>query len=108
MHPGETDEGGRGFAEFELVGGLARATRFKATIGVEDTVQDRGSVVFLLYIRRDGTWQQAHESGILRGGGETGEIDIDITKADALRLAVTDAGDGIWSDHAVWANVRLE
>ena len=108
VHPGETHEGGRGFAEFALVGGLARATRFKATIGVEDTMQDRGSAVFLVYIRRDGTWQQAHESGILRGGGEIKEVDVDITRADALRLVVTDAGDGIWSDHAVWANARLE
>lgn len=108
VHPGENPKGGSGFAEFSLDGGLAKATRFKATVGVEDTVQDRGSVGFRVYVRRNGTWQQVYDSGILRGGGEIKDVDLDIAGADALRLVVTDAGDNIHSDHGVWAGARLE
>ena len=108
VHPGEKAGGGSGFVEFALVGGLARATRFKATVGVEDSVQDRGSVIFRLYVRRNEAWQQRYDSGVLRGGGEIGEVDVDIAGANALRLVVTDAGDNIHSDHGVWAGARLE
>jgi hypothetical protein len=90
VHPGEKPEGGRGFAVFAQDGALARASRFKATVGVEDTVQDRGSVVFQVYVRRAGTWQQVYDSGILRGGGEIGEVDVDIAGADAQNPAVID------------------
>lgn len=108
VHPGNKPEGSSGFAEFALVGGLTEATRFKATVGVEDTARDRGSVVFRVNVRRNGTWQQVYDSGILRGGGEIKEVDVDIAGADAIRLVVTDGGDDINSDHAAWANARLE
>jgi alpha-galactosidase len=61
-----------------------------------------------VYVRRHETWQQRYDSGVLRGGGEIGEVDVDIAGANALRLVVTDAGDNIHSDHGVWAGARLE
>ena len=47
-------------------------------------------------------------SGVMTPNSATKNIDVAIPlDADELRLVVTDAGDGVTSDHADWANARI-
>ncbi|WP_052351645.1 NPCBM/NEW2 domain-containing protein [Deinococcus pimensis] len=80
------------------VGG--RCDRFTATVGVDDEVGDRGSVVFQVY----GDGQKLYESPVLRGPDAGRPVDVPIAGKRQLRLVVTDAGDGIAYDHADWAD----
>lgn len=109
LHPAATDEGGRSHALYALDGGLENATRFKAVIGVDDAVGERGSVTFAVEVRRDGAWERIFDSDVFHGGRtEPQEIELDISGADQLRLLCTDAGDNINADHAVWAGAILQ
>lgn len=109
LHPAETDEGGRSHALYALEAGLENATRFRAVIGVDDAVGERGSVTFAVDVRRDGAWERIFDSDVFRGGvTPPQEIDLDISGADQLRLSCTDAGDNINADHAVWADAILQ
>ncbi len=108
LHPKEQAGGGRGFAIYALDGGLRLAKRFKATVGVEDSVGPRGSVGFIVELRRNGQWQQVYASPVLKGGGATAEVDVDLSGAEQLKLVVTDGGDNIHADHGAWADARLE
>jgi len=53
----------------------------------------------------DGT--KVFDSGILRGDEPAKKVSVALGGVDELRLVVTDAGDGINSDHADWADARL-
>ena len=82
---------------------------FSAVIGVEDRTGVRGSVTFEVHADNGaGGWKHLYSSDILRGGGAVKAITVDLGKADRLRLVCTDAADRHGSDHAVWANARLE
>ena len=105
--PETTPQGGRGHATFDLAGGLAKAQRFLAAVGIEDTVKIAGSVIFRVEVERAGKWEQVFLSPILKGG-DAQEVSVDITGARRLRLITTDAGDNINSDHAVWAGAKVE
>jgi len=59
-------------------------------------------------VDRTGQWKTVYTSPTLRGSQEPVPISVDISGAKRLRLYCTDAGDGIGSDHATWADVRLE
>ncbi|MBM3500636.1 MAG: hypothetical protein FJX74_18420 [Armatimonadetes bacterium] len=107
-HPETTDRGGRATVEYALERGLAAARRFQAWVGIDDSAQNAGSCTFLVEVERNGQWEKVFESDILRGGQPAAEIDVDITGALRLRLTTTDAGDNIYSDHAEWADARLE
>jgi len=100
--------GGKGQVTYVLDGGLERASRFRAVVGIEDQVKDDGrpSVTFAVDVRRHGAWQCIFETPVLRWG-QTREVDLDISAADQLRLRTTDAGDTIHADHAVWADAKL-
>ncbi len=79
------------------------ATRFTATVGVDDEVKPKGSVVFS--VRVDG--KPAAETPVLHGGDAPQPISVDLTGAKRLTLRVTDGGDGINYDHADWAGALL-
>ena len=82
---------------------------FRAVIGVEDKTGTRGSVTFEVYVDDGGGgWKWLHSSDTIRGGGAVRALSIDLGEADTLRLVCTDAGDSHNSDHATWANARLE
>jgi glucose/arabinose dehydrogenase/endonuclease YncB( thermonuclease family) len=78
-------------------------TLFGAVVGVDDEMGVNGSVVFEVY----GDSTQLYSSGILRGGGATKTVSIDITGKADLALNVTDGGDGIGADHGDWANAQI-
>lgn len=83
---------------------LGRAcTTFTASIGIDDEVGDRGSVIFKVY----GDGQKLYDSGVVRGRDAARRITVDVNNVKALKLAVTDAGDTMNFDHADWANPQV-
>jgi hypothetical protein len=77
-----------------------RYARFAATVGAPEA---GGTVVFQVY--GDGTLLA--DSGVLRGLGDTADIDIPVAGVQRLRLVVTDAGDHYDNDTANWAAARV-
>ena len=84
------------------LGGQCRS--FKASVGMDDEVGSRGSVVFQVFA--DGN--QLYDSGTMTGDTATKTLDINITGKTRLELVVTIAGDNNYYDHANWADARLE
>jgi hypothetical protein len=81
-----------------------RYARFTSDVGVDDEVSSRGSIVFQIWL--DGG--KVYDSGTMTGASPTKRVSVDTTGRSELRLVVTDAGDGIGSDHGDWAAARLE
>jgi alpha-galactosidase len=79
------------------------AKRFTAMVGVTDSAGERGSVVFRVLV--DG--KKVFESGTMHGGGRPEPVDVDLSGKRQMLLLVSDAGDGVDYDHAVWADARL-
>lgn len=76
---------------------------FVATIGIDDSVRPRGSVVF----RVAGDGRVLYDSGVVTGKDEPVDIRVDVTDVRRLRLIV-DFGEGLdLADHANWADARL-
>lgn len=85
-----------------LLQGSARS--FHAMVGVDDEKRDsQGSVQFRVFV--DGKLKA--DSGVMRGGQKAKPIDVDLRGGNVLRLVVDDAGDGIDSDHADWAEATI-
>ncbi|WP_207311444.1 NPCBM/NEW2 domain-containing protein [Lentzea alba] len=73
-------------------------------VGVDDEVAaGRGSVVFEVFA--DST--KVADSGRLTGTDPAKKLTASLSEAENLRLVVTDAGDGINSDHGDWASPRI-
>ncbi|PNY82998.1 NPCBM/NEW2 domain-containing protein [Deinococcus koreensis] len=83
---------------FGLQGSGATCSRFRVGVGIDDEVGSRGSVVFQVYL--DGV--KAFDSGLMTGASATKWADLDIRGRQALKLVVTDGGDGKAYDHADW------
>lgn len=85
------------------------AERFRAELAVADRPKGEaaGSVVFRVYLVRDGRFEAAYESDIVRGGDPAIPIDIDLTDAAALALVVDYADQGDAGDDALWLDARL-
>lgn len=86
--------------EYRLAG---IASRFQSDIGVDDEVGNNASVVF--HVLADGT--EIFNSGILTGGAPHQSLNLDVTGVNRLTLGVSDADDGINSDHADWAGALV-
>ena len=102
---GRTFEKGLGVhSRTELTYDLARAYQtFAATIGIDDSVGDRGSVVFRIL----GDGVQRFASGAVAGRHEGESIIVDVSGVSKLTLLV-EYGAGLdLSDHADWADARL-
>jgi hypothetical protein len=78
-------------------------TGFSAKVGVDDEMEDRGKVSFKVLV--DGVAK--YTSDLLTGTSPTAPVSVDTTGGQLLTLQVTDAGDGVTSDHADWAEARL-
>ena len=84
------------------------ATRFAATIGIEDgegsTSQNKnGDVVFRVLV--DGVEQ--YNSSQINYGDDPIELSIDVTGGSVLQLEIGNAEGNRYQDHAVWASARL-
>lgn len=82
---------------------LNGAQRFRAFVGVDDSAGG-GSVNFRVALDGRKVW----ESGVMKPGEAAKAIDLPLAGAQALRLQVTDAGDGVSNDHGDWADATLE
>lgn len=80
-----------------------RCRTLTGTVGIDDEVGSRGSVVFQVF----GDGVRLFDSGVLTGASPARAISVDITNRTELRLAVTDGGDGGSYDHADWAGTML-
>jgi nucleoid-associated protein YgaU len=83
------------------LGGACRT--FVSDIGVDDDVNENGSVVFQVFI--DGV--QRYTSQPMTGATPTAHVTVDLTGGKELRLVVTDGGDGDASDHGDWAGAQV-
>lgn len=102
---GRTFEKGLGVhSRTELTYDLDRAYQtFAATIGIDDSVGQRGSVVFRIL----GDGVERFASGDVAGWDEAESIIVDVRGVSALTLLV-EYGEGLdLSDHADWADARL-
>jgi len=83
---------------------------FRADIGLSHRdAPPAGSVVFFVYIDDGkGDWIEKYKSDVIKHETPTIPLEIDISGAKELRLYCTDADDGINSDHATWANARVD
>ena len=93
-------------AESEFVIDLkGAAARFTSMVGVDDEKKgSNGSVVFQVYV--DG--KKAADTGVIRAGDAPKLLTVALTGAKRMSLRVTDAGDGIDSDHADWAGAQIQ
>ncbi len=80
---------------------------FKTQIALNrDLPKERGSVVFYIDVLRNGKWQNAFTSKVVRGG-DIENLEINIENAQAIKLHTDDAGDGNHSDWGVWLEPQL-
>jgi alpha-galactosidase len=80
------------------------ARRLTAWVGVDDEKKEGpGSVEFRII----GDGRTLWKSGVMRGNQPAKRVDLDLTGVRKLILHVGDAGDGINSDHADWAEATI-
>ena len=80
-----------------------KAEQFTASVGVDDEVGQRGSVVF----RLTGDGKTLWDSGLMRGGMPAKPVAVDLHGVKKLTLTVEDGGDGMDFDHADWADAQI-
>ncbi len=77
---------------------------FQTDVGLQRlSGQYAGSVVFQVFV--DG--KKAFDSGVMHENDPPRPVRVSVAGADELRLVANDAGDGITSDFADWADARL-
>ncbi|HEY3392664.1 MAG TPA: NPCBM/NEW2 domain-containing protein, partial [Lacipirellulaceae bacterium] len=81
--------------------------RFDAAVALDDSAGTRGSVTFSVYVQREGAWEVAFTSGIVRGGEAPRPVSVDVAGAQALTLTVDFADRGDELDRANWLDARL-
>lgn len=81
-----------------------RASRFTASVGIDEGGEGRGSVEFKVIGDGKALWS----SGVLRAGAAAKPVSVAVSGVRYLTLEVTDGGDGIGGDHANWAEARFE
>jgi alpha-galactosidase len=79
------------------------AAKFSASVGVDEEVGKRGTVVFVVLV--DG--REAARTGTLHGGDPAHQIAVDLAGAKELVLSVEDADGNIDYDHADWADATI-
>ncbi|MBB4951370.1 hypothetical protein F4556_006905 [Kitasatospora gansuensis] len=78
--------------------------RFRSDVGVDDEVSANATVKFEVW----GDGVKLYESpAAMTPASATQSIDVSVAGVNSLVLKVTDAGDGINSDHADWAGAKL-
>jgi hypothetical protein len=75
--------------------------RFQAWAGADAATSP--TITFEVWVDGRKQW----ESGLMQRDDPAKRVDIDVTGAKTLELAVGDGGNGIMADHADWADARL-
>src|SRR5439155_19749793 len=81
-----------------------KASRFFAQVGVDDSADGQGSVEFIVLGDGKVLWR----SGVLLGAKAALPVDVNVSGVRVLTLRATAGGDGSGSDHADWAEARIE
>lgn len=81
-----------------------QAREFRAAVGVDHEVGDKGSVEFELW----GDGRSLWKSGILKGGQPAKEAKVSLSGVKQLALIVGAADGGIDFDHADWADAVID
>ncbi|GAA2671104.1 MULTISPECIES: NPCBM/NEW2 domain-containing protein [Actinosynnema] len=79
-----------------------RCTSVSAFVGVDDEKPAAGSVVFQVWADD----RKVADSGVLTTRDDAVELVADVTGAQTVRLVVTDAGNGVDSDHGDWGDLK--
>ncbi|AXE76485.1 NPCBM/NEW2 domain-containing protein [Streptomyces atratus] len=74
-----------------------------AQVGVDDEKGAEGTVAFEVWA--DGT--KVASTGVLTNAMPAQPLSADVSGAQVVRLVVADGGDGVDSDHADWADLRI-
>ncbi len=77
---------------------------FKAQVGVDDEVAERGSVEFCVLADNE----EVYSSGVMTGGDEARTVSVDLDGVERLILIVTSGGNDINYDHADWADAVFQ
>ena len=80
---------------------------FQSEIAIDQAADNRGSVIFRVFLQRDGEWTSTYTSPILRGTNRPLAIKVAVAQADAIALLVEFADRGDECDYANWVNARL-
>ena len=80
------------------------AKNFVSMVGVDDEKTGAGSITFEVWL--DG--KKVADTGVMKGGDKPKLLQVDLTGAKKMILRVTDAGDGMDSDHGDWAGARIQ
>ena len=86
----------------------SRFHRFAAQVAIDDLAEQRGSVIFRVYLLRQGEWQLAYASPVLRGGDPPASVTVELGEAAQLALVTDFADRGDECDYANWLEARLE
>jgi alpha-galactosidase len=78
--------------------------RFTAMVGVDDEVNQRGSVEFSILADN----KEIYTSGVMNRGDAAKPVDVDVSGVKMLVLLVTGGADGINYDHADWADAAFQ
>ncbi len=79
----------------------------QAELAIDESAGDRGSVTFVVATSSGGAYEVVYESPIIRGGQPPLSMNVDISGAKIIVLAVKSADRGTQLDRANWLNVRL-
>ncbi len=79
------------------------AGTFSAMVGVDDEVQEKGTIRFSIIGDKKTLW----ESGVMKGGDAPKEVKVSLNGVKQLVLSVDDGGDGNTFDHADWAEAQF-
>ena len=80
---------------------------FQAELAIDQAAGNRGSVIFRVFLQRDGEWTSKYTSPVMRGTTRPLAIKLKVTQADAIALLVEFADRGDERDYANWLNARL-
>lgn len=83
------------------LGGTCSA--FTASVGVDDEVGTKGSVVFRVL----GDGVILFDSGVMTGATATKTVNVNVSGRNELVLVVTDGGDNADYDHGDWADAKV-
>jgi alpha-galactosidase len=80
-----------------------RCSAFGTDMGIDDSKGSGGSVVFSIYADGD----LAYQSPVLHGDDPVEHATVDVSGAESVSIAVSDAGDGVTNDNADWGAPTL-
>lgn len=88
--------------------------RFQVEVGIDDQAQQRGSVVFSVYLEQPPTnegepsrWKRVAASAVKRGGAVAESMDVALMGANRIALVVECSDQGDERDLANWLDARF-